>query len=186
MVKRMRPLYRNGTAWPTRHAARNQIAARQCMGHIGTNSSYFNYLPGKNANDVYTLSIDYVGGGYPGEKFQRVIEVPCDMPLSSLHGLIQHLTGFDDDKIHDFYVASSIRGRKTWFKRGGQWKSDGHSAFVEPIEQVFVSKTKRKLYYSFDFGDNWIFEIGRKGDKGPPQSDRNYPRVVHARGLRPI
>ena len=29
-----------------------------------------------SAHGLYTLSIDYVGGGYPGEKFQRVIEVP--------------------------------------------------------------------------------------------------------------
>ena len=156
------------------------------MGHIGSNSAYFNYLPGKNTNGVYTLSIDYVGGGYPGEKFQRIIEVPCDMPLSSLHVLVQHLTGFNDQKIHDFYVASSIRGRKIWFKRSGEWKADGESAFAAPIEQVFITKTKRKLYYSFKFGDNWIFEIGRKGDKELPLFDMNYPRVVHARGLRPI
>jgi hypothetical protein len=135
---------------------------------------------------VYTLSIDYVGSGYLGEKFQRVIEVPCDMSLSSLHLLIQHLTGFDDEKIHDLYVASSIRGKKLWYKRQGEWKSDGRSAFSVPIDQVFVRNTKRKLYYSFEFGDNWLFEIGRKGEKGSPVSDKKYPRVVHAEGMRPI
>jgi len=156
------------------------------MSHTGSDSSYFNYLPGKHTNGVYTLSIDYVGGGYPGEKFQRIIEVPCDMSLSSLHVLIQYMTGFNDEKIHDFYVASSIRGRKIWFKRGGEWKADGESAFAEPIDRVFISKTKRKLYYSFEFGDNWIFEIGRKGEKEAPLCDKNYPRIVHARGMRPI
>jgi hypothetical protein len=156
------------------------------MGHTSYDSFYFDYLPGKSMNGVYTLSIDYVGGGYPGEKFQRVIEVPCDMSLSSLHKLIEHLTGFNDEKIHDFYVASSIRGKKIWFKRGGEWKAEGESAFAASIDQVFVSKTKRKLYYSFKFGDNWIFEIGRKGDQGMPVCDRNYPRIVHSRGLRPI
>lgn len=156
------------------------------MSQTNHDGCHFNYLPGTNTHGVYTLSIDYVGHGYPGEKFQRVIEVPCDMPLSSLHRLIQHLTGFNDEKIHDCYVASSIRGRKVWFKRGGEWKTNGTSAFAEPIDQVFVSKTKRKLYYSFEFGDNWIFEIGRKGDKGPPVGDKHYPRIVHSRGLRPI
>ena len=156
------------------------------MSHTGSDSSYFNYLPGKHTNGVYTLSIDYVGGGYPGEKFQRIIEVPCDMSLSSLHVLIQYMTGFNDEKIHDFYVASSIRGRKIWFKRGGEWKADGESAFAEPIDRVFISKTKRKLYYSFEVGDNWIFEIGRKGEKEAPLCDKNYPRIVHARGMRPI
>jgi hypothetical protein len=156
------------------------------MSHTSYESFYLDYLPGKSMGEVYTLSIDYVGTGYLGEKFQRLIEVPCDMPLSSLHGLIKYLTGFDDDKIHDFYIASSIRGRKIWFKRQHEWQSGGESAFSQPIEQVFVTKTKRKLYYSFEFGDNWIFEIGRKGDKCPPNFERNYPRVVHARGMRPI
>ena len=146
---------------------------------------YFNYLPGKSTNAVYTLSIDYVGGGYREEKFQRIIEVPCDLSLSSLHQLIQHLTGFKGDTIHDFYVASSIRGRKIWFTRAGKWEADGLSAFDAPIDQVFVSGTKRKLYYSFEYGDNWIVEIGRKGDKEAPVFNLDYPRIVHARGMRP-
>lgn len=156
------------------------------MGNTGYDNFYFDYLPGKGMDGVYTLSIDYVGGGYLGEKFQRVIEVPCDMSLCALHKLIKHLTGFNDDNIHDCYVASSIRGKKIWFKRRGQWKTDGEPAFENSIDQVFISKTKRKLYYSFEFGDNWIFEIGRKGDKGPPMFDRSYPRIVHSRGMRPI
>jgi hypothetical protein len=135
---------------------------------------------------LYTLSIDYVGAGYPGEKFQRVVEVPCDMPLSTLHGLVKQLTGFSDEKIHDFYVASSIRGKKLWFKRNGQWHSEGELSFTSSIDQVFLCKTKRKLYYSFEFGDNWIFEIGRKGDIVVPTADCDYPRVVHSRGMRPL
>jgi hypothetical protein len=161
-------------------------AARQHMGQFNVDSFHFNYLAGENADGVYTLSIDYVGGGYPGEKFQRVIEVPCNMPLSSLHKLIQHLTGFNDDKIYDFYIASSIRGKKEWLKRAGVWKDDGKAAFDTSIDQIFVSKTKRKLYYSFEFGDNWIFEIGRKGDVETPLYHMHYPRIVHSRGLRPI
>jgi hypothetical protein len=139
-----------------------------------------------STHGLYTLSIDYVGGGYPGEKFQRVIEVPCDMPLASLHGLVKQLTGFSDEKIHDFYVASSIRGKKLWFKRNGQWHGEGESAFTSSIDQIFLCKTKRKLYYSFEFGDNWIFEIGRKGDVVEATADCDYPRVVHSRGMRPL
>jgi len=156
------------------------------MNHTSTQNFHSDTLPGNNTNGLYTLSIDYVGGGYPGEKFQRVIEVPCDMPLASLHGLIKQLTGFNDEKIHDFYVASSIRGKKVWLKRNGVWNSAGESAFANTIDQVFICKTKRKLYYSFEFGDNWIFEIGRKGDIVVPLADHHYPRVVHSRGMRPI
>lgn len=138
------------------------------------------------ANGLYTLSIDYVGGGYPGEKFQRVVEVPCDMPLSSLHGLVKQLAGFSDERIHDFYVASSIRGKKLWFKRNGHWHAEAELSFTSSLDQVFLCKTKRKLYYSFEFGDNWIFEIGRKGDIVVPLADCDYPRVVHSRGMRPL
>ncbi len=92
-------------------------------------------------NGVFTLSIDYVGGGYLGEKFQRVIEVPCDMPLASLHGLVKQLTGFSDEKIHDFYVASSIRGKKVWLKRNGAWNHQEELSFDSTIDQVFVYNT---------------------------------------------
>jgi hypothetical protein len=155
------------------------------MGQIPNENFYFNYLSGKNTDAVYTLSIDYLGGGYREEKFQRIVEVPCDMSLSTLHQLIQHLTGFKDDSIYDFYVASSIRGRKVWFKRAGKWEPEGASAFGASIDQVFLFGTKRKLYYSFELGDNWIVEIGRKGDKVPPLLNINYPRIVLARGMRP-
>jgi hypothetical protein len=156
------------------------------MGQIHSENFYFNYLSGKNTEGVYTLSIDYVGSGYREEKFQRIIEVPCNMSLSALHQLIQHLTGFKDDTIDDLYVASSIRGRKIWLARSGKWETDGLTAFDAPIDQVFVSGTKRKLYYSFEVGDNWIVEIGRKGDKTLPVLNHNYPRIVHARGMRPV
>jgi hypothetical protein len=156
------------------------------MGDIHNENFYFNYLPGKNMDALYTLSIDYVGGGYREEKFQRVVEVPCDMTLSRLHQMIQHLTGFKDESIYDFYVASSIRGRKIWFKRAGAWENTRLSAFDGAIDQVFVSGTKRKLYYSFECGDNWIVEIGRRGDKVSPVFNFNYPRVVISRGMRPI
>jgi hypothetical protein len=43
-----------------------------------------------------------------------------------------------------------------------------------------------KLYYHFDFGDDWVFEISRR--QHGKQGDRNaiYPQLLQEMGRRPI
>ena len=44
---------------------------------------------------------------------------------------------------------------------------------------------RKKLYYLFDFGDNWTFEIRRARGAKKPEANVEYPRVVEAIGPDP-
>ncbi len=139
---------------------------------------------------IYTLSIECVFGMYLKESFLRVVEVPSDMTLGDLHALIKDLTGFDDDHLSTFYTANTLRGKKVWFTESGEWEDDddaedGASLWDIPLHDVFPLPKHKKLYYWFDFGDDWMFEIRKKGKDGTPASATRYPRVIHEEGPKP-
>jgi hypothetical protein len=139
---------------------------------------------------VYTLSIECVWGIYLKERFLRVVAVPSDMSLGDLHFYMQELTGFGDDHLSTFYTANTHRGKKVWFTETGEWEEghdaiDGGPLWDITLDKVFPLPKHKKLYYWFDFGDDWTFEIRKKGKDGLPASGTTYPRVVHEDGPKP-
>jgi Plasmid pRiA4b ORF-3-like protein len=156
------------------------------MFHSSSDSFFLDYRPADSVKAIYTLSIDSVGEGYLPENFQRVLEVPSDISLLKLHLLVQHVTGFDDEQIDAFYIASSLRGKKAWYKQNGMWVSERQAELSLPIEEIFTPRTNRKLFYLFNFGDRWIFRISRANAEEVPAPDRRYPRVVREKGMKPI
>ena len=139
---------------------------------------------------IYTLSIECVYGAYLKERFLRVVEVPSDLTLGDMHLLILKLTGFDNDHMATFYLANSHRGRKVWFTESGEWKEgddamDGGPLWEIALHDVFPLAKHKKLFYWFDFGDDWTFEIRKKGKEAPPVSRVKYPRVIHEEGPKP-
>lgn len=44
---------------------------------------------------------------------------------------------------------------------------------------------RKKIYYLFDFGDHWTFEIRKARAVKKPEADVKYPRVVGAIGPAP-
>jgi hypothetical protein len=139
---------------------------------------------------IFTLSIECVWGAYLKERFIRVVEVPSDMTLGDLHFFMQDLTGFDDDHMSTFYSANTQRGKKVWFTESGEWE-EGHDAinggplWEIPLQDIFPLPKHKKLFYWFDFGDDWIFEIRKKGKDLPSASGVKYPRVIHKEGPKP-
>jgi hypothetical protein len=54
------------------------------------------------------------------------------------------------------------------------------------LEQVFPLEKRLKLYYHFDFGDDWYFEITKARNKPKePASGVQYPRVIERVGPNP-
>lgn len=139
---------------------------------------------------IYTLSIECVCGFYLKEHFLRVVEVLPETTLGELHFLIQELTGFDGDHPSTFYTANTFRGKKVWFTDTGEWDEehdaiDGGPLWEIPLDQVFPLPKHKKLYYWFDFGDDWTFEIRKKREAGPHADGVAYPRVIHEEGPKP-
>ena len=65
--------------------------------------------------------------------------------------------------------------------RGGVDKYDETT-----LEQVYPLPKSRKLYYHFDFGDDWYFEIHKNREKPRnPEPGVRYPLIVGSIGPAP-
>jgi hypothetical protein len=123
---------------------------------------------------IYRLAIRCVAGLYLKEPFLRVVEVKTSTTLNDLHKLIRKLTDFDDDHLTTFYLANTLNGRKAWlvdpdemddapdiWREGPLWKIR--------LSEIYPLPKHKKLYYWFDFGDCWIFEIASRERNALPR-----------------
>jgi hypothetical protein len=132
-----------------------------------------------NPAPITTLKIECVFGLDLTDPFERTVEVASDLSLGALHLLIQRLTGFANDHLVTFYTASSVRARN----RREVVEADGEDERAAGLErvrlaQVFPLPRDRKLFYRFDFGDDWRFQITRRGEPKPAEPGVTYPRVI--------
>ena len=135
---------------------------------------------------VYTLTVECVSGLYLSEPCVRVIEITDDSTLEDLHLAIQNAVSFDNDHLYDFYAGRNYRNRKVFFHESDDWDWDLHEgAFTDLELRDIYPLQPLKLYYWFDFGDDWVFEIRKAKREMPPKPDVDYPRVVKARGPNP-
>ena len=122
--------------------------------------------------EVYTLHISfpYDENDIP---WSKTVEVKEDFSLQQLHKYIQKIVDFDDDHLYEFYVG----------------KKPGNKAYLVPkktkLNEIYPI-TGYKLYYLFDFGDSWLFEI-KKSRKKVVQEEKNkkYPILVESTGVNP-
>lgn len=137
---------------------------------------------------IIRLKVECVRGFYLKEQCIRVIEMEEDTTLLDLHEIIQEVVGFDRDHPFDFYLANSSSpwAHKKWLgeSESEDW-ADRESEFLHiRLSQVFPLGRK-KLYYLFDFGDKWTFEIRKTRGSKKPEVDVAYPRVIESIGPIP-
>ena len=135
---------------------------------------------------IFTLIIKCVEGAYLEERFERIIEVPDDMTLGELHNTIQELTGFDDDHLFTFFISRGSRGKRTPVVETDQWEERQDDLYEIPLRNVFPLPQNMKLFYWFDFGDDWIFQIGKRRAAKPEDSDARYPKIIAETGPKPV
>jgi hypothetical protein len=133
---------------------------------------------------IVTLDVKLSGWG-PGENsWSARVEVPESTTLSDLHHTIQRLVDFDDDHLHEFFAGRNWRDRRVTFGEPATplELNEGEEA---PLSDVFPLPKGHKLYYHFDFGDDWLFEITRRPDAKQADPKAKYPRLVKEKGHRP-
>ena len=135
---------------------------------------------------ICTLIIKCVAGAYFENPFERTIEVPEDITLGELHDTIQELTGFDNDHMFTFFVARAARGKRTSLFEMDDWNEDSGRFYEIPLRDVFPLAKNMKLFYWFDFGDDWKFQIGKKGKSKPEDAGAKYPKVIAKTGPEPV
>ena len=127
------------------------------------------------------LRIECVYGPYLRHECVRGIAMEDDASLAALHMAIQESVGFYNDHPYAFYTANSSApgAHKHWLFAEMEW-SDLEDAFYDTRLKDILPPGRKKLYYLFDFGDLWTFEIRkmrtRKAD--PPEiGNRNIERL---------
>jgi hypothetical protein len=133
---------------------------------------------------IYTLTVDCLSGLHLKEKCRRVIEISEDASLLDLHYCIQDAVGFDRDHLFEFYAGRNPRNRAVRFADpadlGDDFEGPGRILLKEiwPLDRM-------RLYYLFDFGDEWVFGIRKPRKVKPPEEGVSYPRLVEAIGPDP-
>ncbi len=83
-----------------------------------------------------------------------------------------------------FFAGRSHTNKKILYADGPANPYDSGNYRYVSLNEVYPLKGL-KLYYIFDFGDNWVFEIKKMRKKKTAQEDTKYPRIIEAVGANP-
>ena len=133
---------------------------------------------------IYTIRIKCVWGLYCRQPFERTVEIQSDTTLNELHDLIQALTDFDNDHCYDFFVGKTARDVRNSLGQTDDFSPTSSKLGGITLAQVFPLPEGQKLFYWFDFGDDWKFEIILKGAK-EKESGVKYPHLIGEKGSKP-
>jgi len=132
---------------------------------------------------IWTLRIECASGRYLEAEWIRVVEMDSAATLLDVHDLIQDVAGFDRDHMFEFFAGRNYRQRSVTFDDAVDEEDACGDCGAITLEQVFPLPKNMKLYYHFDFGDDWYFEIRKARTKPKEPTPRlKYPRVVEASG----
>lgn len=138
----------------------------------------------KTKFELFTLNIANIWDPVEDKNFwEAAIEAPDICSLFDLHLFIQNTIDFGDDHLFEFYAGRNDRNRKIIFSEECGYPDDDNVYENILLKDVYPLNGL-KLYYLFDFGDNWLFEIRRSRKKAIPLSDTEYPRVVTENGVK--
>ena len=134
---------------------------------------------------IWTLRIECISGRFLEDDCVRVIEIDAEASLCDLHDAIQEAVDFDWDHLFGFYLANSPFAGRQWLCSDEDYE-DAYDEFERtPINSIWPLGRK-KFYYLFDYGDDWIFQIKKPRTKPQePAPGVGYPRVVEAIGPNP-
>ncbi len=101
--------------------------------------------------------------------------------LDEVHNAIQHAVDFDNDHLYAFLIARNERERNATFL-----DDENGRVFDTTIRDLFPLPPKKRLFYLFDYGANWLFNISKSRKKPhPPVDGVAYPNVVKESGTKP-
>ncbi|MET0497348.1 MAG: hypothetical protein ABW106_03635 [Steroidobacteraceae bacterium] len=129
---------------------------------------------------IWTLKIKLVSSIHAPGPWEATLEIDSSATLEDLHLAIQRAVRFDNDHMYMFYVARTDRS-------GPRINFDPEDGTLQDttLAQLFPLPPDRKLFYWFDFGEDWKFSIGRTR-AAPHAADKRakYPRLVDTRGKK--
>jgi hypothetical protein len=156
---------------------------------------------------IWTLQIKLLAGRWANKPWAATIALDASSTLEDLHYIIQQAVDFDNDHLYGFFVARTPRSRdrvrydcnyENDDEDEGEDKSEGEDEseeyddngddrlYTTTLESLFPLPKDRKLFYQFDYGDDWIFQISRTRNK-PFEAEPgiDYPRLIGESGEKP-
>ncbi len=121
--------------------------------------------------EIYTLTISFPYDE-DEEPWSKTIEVKEDFDLQKLHKYIQKIVDFDDDHLYEFYIGKNPRNRAQAVPKKTK------------LNEIYPM-TGYKLYYLFDFGDSWLFQIKKSRKKKTEEKQKKYPVLIESTGVDP-
>jgi hypothetical protein len=127
---------------------------------------------------ILTLTIKLA---YSDDDWKVTIEIDDSSSLEDLHLAIQDAVEFDNDHMYEFYVARTEHSHNR-----DVFDSEDDGVYNITLESLYPLPKARKLYYMFDYGDSWLFQV-TKSRKKPHETinDIEYPRVINETGKKP-
>ena len=114
---------------------------------------------------IWTLRIECILGRWLEEECVREIEIDSESSLFDFHEAIQDAVGFDRDHLFKFHAGRNWRNRMVVFDDSFNWEDRFDSYESITLAQIYPLPKSCKLYYHFDFGDSWYFEIRKSRKK---------------------
>jgi hypothetical protein len=143
---------------------------------------------------ILTLTAECAFGAYLKEQCIRTIEIDEEARLYDLHEAIQDAVQFGRDHPFQFFLANSASpsARKQWLTEKEEWE-DMEDDFQRIILKDIYPLGRKRLYYLFDFGDRWTFEIrrprkpkARGGGQIPTSGKKNWSESGAVSKLRGV
>lgn len=102
----------------------------------------------------YRIRADLVGAQPP---LWRRVTLASDLTLDRVHGVLQAAFGWTDSHLHQFAVATGRAQLRTEAILSPFDVDEGESGVPESTLRLdqLLGTTGDKLYYTYDFGDNW-------------------------------
>ena len=141
---------------------------------------------GQKKRMILTFTVECAFGAYFKGECIRAIEIDEEACLYDLHEAIQDSVSFGRDHPFAFFLANSASpfARKQWLTEKEEWEDKEDDFRRIRLKDIYPLGRKR-LYYLFDFGDNWTFETRRHRKAKEPEAGVKYARVVKTIGPNP-
>jgi len=130
---------------------------------------------------IWILKVELYFGAYAEEPWQGDFEIEATATLEDLHFAINRDIDFDNDHMYMFYISRTERSRDRI-----TFDEENEEIYNRTLESLYPLKKGMKLFYLFDYGDNWLFRI-TKSRKKPcnPIEGLMYPRLLKSIGTIP-
>ena len=121
--------------------------------------------------EIYTLILSFPYEDNE-EPWSRTIEVKENFTIKQLHNYVQEIIDFDNNHLYEFYIGRNPCNRAQIIPK---------RAMLNEIYPI----TGYKLYYLFDFGDFWLFQIKKSRKKKIEEKQKKYPLLIESKGGNP-